>query len=177
MSLHKKLMKLPKEPTIAGLRPMEKRDTKAVWQLLTEYLKRMDSSFLYNKEEVAHQMLPRENVMFSHVVENDEGEITDFISYYSLPSTVLKSSDYDKINACFAYYNVATSVDMTELMRNAVILAQIDGFDVYNCLNIMDNQEVFEELKFGRGSGSLQYYFFNYAFGNTKADKVGLVLV
>jgi glycylpeptide N-tetradecanoyltransferase len=115
--------------------------------------------------------------MFSHVVENEEGVITDFISYYSLPSTVLKSEKYDKINACFSYYNVATSVDMTELMRNAVILAQADGFDVYNCLNIMDNQEVFEELKFGRGSGSLHYYFFNYAFGNTPANKVGLTLV
>jgi hypothetical protein len=54
MSLHKKLMKVPKEPSIAGIRPMEKKDVKAVWELLTSYLQNMDASFLYNKEEIAH---------------------------------------------------------------------------------------------------------------------------
>ena len=124
MGLHKKYLKIPKEPTLAGVRQMEKKDAKDVHNLLTEYMKKMDVSFIYNKAEVAHQLLPREGVMSSWVVEDSEGKVTDFISYYALPSTILKSQkEDDKINACFSFYNVATSCTFTELIHNATILA------------------------------------------------------
>lgn len=126
---------------------------------------------------MAHQFLPVEGVISTWVVENEEGEVTDFMSYYALPSTCLKSEKYDFINACFSYYNVATSCTFTELIHNAVIMAQSEGYDVYNCLNVMDNGEVFEELKFGRGSGSLHYYQFNWATNDVEPSKLGVVLV
>ena len=35
-------------------------------------------------------------------------------------------------------------------------------FDVFNCLNIMQNREFLQELKFGVGDGVLNYYMYNY---------------
>ena len=58
-SLHIKLLSLPKETEISGIRPMEKKDVKKVWSMLTEYLKQFDLTLSYNKEEVAHFLLPR----------------------------------------------------------------------------------------------------------------------
>ena len=36
------------------------------------------------------------------------------------------------------------------------------GFDVFNALDLMDNKEFLEKLKFGIGDGNLQYYLYNW---------------
>ena len=41
-------------------------------------------------------------------------------------------------------------------------------FDVFNCLNIMDNTQFLQELKFGIGDGVLNYYMYNYHIVNEK---------
>jgi len=35
-------------------------------------------------------------------------------------------------------------------------------FDVFNALDLMDNKEFLEKLKFGPGDGNLQYYLYNW---------------
>jgi len=115
--------------------------------------------------------------MHTYVVEDDSGKITDFFSFYSLPSSCFTHPAHDKINACFSYYNVATSMSIKELLHNAIIMAQKEGYDVYNCLDLMDNAEAFEDLKFGRGSGTLQYYLYNFAVNALPAKETAIVLV
>ena len=41
-------------------------------------------------------------------------------------------------------------------------------FDVFNCLNIMQNREFLQELKFGVGDGVLNYYMYNYLMAAEK---------
>ena len=36
------------------------------------------------------------------------------------------------------------------------------SFDVFNALDLMDNKEFLEKLKFGIGDGNLQYYLYNW---------------
>jgi glycylpeptide N-tetradecanoyltransferase len=86
-----KLYRLPDEPHTKGLRPMEKKDVDAVHKLLVAYLEKFHLKILFTKEEVAHWLLPRENVINSYVVESPEdGKITDFCSFYHLPSTIFE---------------------------------------------------------------------------------------
>jgi glycylpeptide N-tetradecanoyltransferase len=177
-SLHIKLLNLPKTPSIEGIRPMEKRDCKQVYALLDEYLQNFDVSFHFNKDEIAHFMLPRENVVYSYVVVDPETqEITDFISYYSLPSSILKDSKHKTLYAAFCYYMVPKKHSISELMKNALVLAKNDKFDVFNALDIMDNRETFEELKFGMGNGNLYYYLYNWNLNKLDPSKIGTVLV
>jgi len=51
----------------------------------------------FSEEDAAHWLLPRAGVFYSYVVENKDGEITDFLSYYELNSHVLQNPKYDKI--------------------------------------------------------------------------------
>jgi glycylpeptide N-tetradecanoyltransferase len=172
----KGIYKLSKDITI-NARAMEKKDVDGVYKLLKIYLEKFTIRAYYSKEEVAHWLLPRDKVVYSFVVEGDNGEITDFISFYSLPSSVLNHDVHKTLWAAYSFFNIATSVSYKELIKNALILAKNNGFDVYNALNIMDNSSIFTELLFGQGDGSLKYYFYNYQCPTVEPHQLSLVLM
>ena len=62
-------------------------------------------------------------------------------------------------------------------MNDALILAKRHEFDVFNALDILDNETFLKELKFGIGDGHLQYYMYNWRCANVKPNQVGLVLL
>lgn len=66
--------------------------------------------------EILHFFVPRPLVMYSYLVSNDKGEITDFISYYHLPSSVLKNPKHKDLKAVYSFYNVATTVPLKSLI-------------------------------------------------------------
>ena len=46
------------------------------------------------------------------------------------------------------------------------------GFDVFNALDLMENKQFLEPLKFGIGDGNLQYYLYNWRCPTMSPDKV-----
>jgi glycylpeptide N-tetradecanoyltransferase len=49
--------------------------------------------------------------------------VTDFASFYTLPSSVMHHPTYKSIKAAYAFYSVATSVPLDELMHDVLIIA------------------------------------------------------
>ena len=47
------------------------------------------------------------------------------------------------------------------------------GFDVFNALDLMNNKEFLEKLKFGIGDGNLQYYLYNWKCPYMEPHQVG----
>lgn len=85
-----KLYKLPEEPQLARIRAMKSKDVSQVCKLLNNYLDRETKVYLrFSEEEVKHFMLPQENVIYSYVITKDN-QVTDFVSFYNLPSSVLQ---------------------------------------------------------------------------------------
>lgn len=121
-------------------------------------------------------VLPRDKVVNSFVLKK-KGVVTDFISFYHLPSTVIGNPKHDHLYAAYSYYNVCTSMTFTELMKDALILARNIGIDVFNGLDVMDNLEAYNNLQFGIGDGHLQYYVYNWKCPTIEAKDVGLVLL
>ena len=80
------------------------------------------------------------------------------------------------IKAAYSFYNVAKSQDWTELMSDALVLAKKLDFDVFNALDLMENTEFLERLKFGIGDGNLQYYLYNWRCPTLNSKEIGLVL-
>lgn len=74
----------------------------------------------------------------------------------------MKNDKYNMLHACYSYYNFATTISYEELILNALITANNLQYDVYNCLDIMNNKEVFENLHFMIGDGHLNYYLYNW---------------
>lgn len=80
---------------------------------------------MYSVEEFTHWFLPREGIVESFVVDHpDKKTITDFISFYSLPSTVMGHPTHNKLNAAYSFYNVANATPWVDLMNDALILAK-----------------------------------------------------
>jgi glycylpeptide N-tetradecanoyltransferase len=175
MARMQKLYKLPDAPETPGLRPMESKDVAGVHKLLTTYLQRFEMKIMFSEDEIRHWLLPREKVINSYVVTDDDGVVTDLLSFYHLPSSILNLND--TLFAAYSFYNVATTVPLIELMKDALILAKSTGSDVFNALNLMENNSFLEELKFGIGDGNLQYYIYNWACPEMPPDKVGIVLL
>lgn len=139
-------------------------------KLLASYLETFEVRLKLTEQDVGHLLTPREGVMHSYVLESTEGDkkkITDLVSFYSLPSSILKKdSNYTHVNVAYSYYNVGTVNKIAELMKFAIVEAKRLGFDVFNALDIMDNIEFLDELKFAPGDGSLHYYLFNWSLSS-----------
>ena len=170
-----KLYKLPAQPQTPRLRPMQASDVDGVHSLLQTYLSQFHLKVVFTKDEIEHWLLPRNKVISSYVVTDETNTVTDLVSFYHLPSRILHHDD--TLHAAYSYYNVATSVPLVDLMKDALSLAHASGADVYNALTLMDNAQFLEELKFGMGDGQLQYYVYNWACPAMPPHKLGLVLL
>jgi glycylpeptide N-tetradecanoyltransferase len=178
MSRFVKIYSLPKETGTKGLRPMEKKDVPTVHKKLNKYLSTFKMNIEFTEAEVAHFLLPQEWVIESYVVEDPKtNEITDFFSFYSLPSTVLRHPVHSILNVAYSYYYFNEKNSIHDLTKDALILAKEKGYDVYNALDILKNSECMKDLKFGVGDGNLHYYFYNWRVQKFQPDDIGMVLV
>ncbi|KAL4269705.1 hypothetical protein GQ457_HM000850 [Hibiscus cannabinus] len=179
MSRTIKLYKLPDSPATPGFRKMELRDVPAVTRLLRNYLSQFVVSPDFEENDVEHWLLPTEGVVDSYLVESPEThDVTDFCSFYTLPSSILGNQNYSILKAAYSYYNVSTKTPLLQLMNDALIVAKQKDFDVFNALDVMHNESFLKELKFGPGDGQLHYYLYNYRIRNAlRPSELGLVLL
>lgn len=82
---------------------MTKKDVQSVQKLLINYLDGFKLRLKLREQDVAHMLLPREDIVFSYVVENDDHQVTDFISFYRLPSNILQKvgHSHDQVNVSY----------------------------------------------------------------------------
>lgn len=179
MSRAIKLYKLPASSVTPGLREMKLRDVPSVTRLLKDYLSQFVVAPYLDENDVEHWLVPRENVVNSYVVESPAThEITDFVSFYSLPSSILHNPNYSTLKAGYSFYYASTKTPLMQLMNDALIIAKQKDYDVYNALDCMENDSFLKELKFGQGDGQLYYYLYNYRLQQaTKPSELGLVLL
>lgn len=179
MGMTKKYYALPEKTQVPGFRPMVKKDLPHAHRLLSEYLKKFDMSIEFTLADFTHWLRTRENVIYSFVVEDPATkEITDFGSFYLIPSTIMQSDKYKVLNAAYLYYYASTKTPLKDLVNDLLVSAHNLGFDVFNCLDIMENTTFLEDLKFGRGDGNLHYYMYNYRTGNgLNPDHIGITML
>jgi glycylpeptide N-tetradecanoyltransferase len=145
--------------------------------MLNQHLKKYALAPQLSVPEFRHWMLPRQGVVFAYVIEDGSHNITDMISFYALSSTILGNEKHKTLRAAYCYYYFNTKTQLQALMTDALILAKRHDFDVFNALDILDNEQCLKELKFGIGDGHLQYYMYNWRCPSVKPSQVGLVLL
>jgi len=178
LEMVKRHYNLPEQTACRGLRPMVPEDITVVTELLQKYLAPFSIAASFSVDEAKHWLLPRPNVVYSYVIQNEKTQaITDFISFYNLPSTVIGNDKYRELRAAYTFYYANFSVPLAKLMNDALILAKKNSFDVFNTVDILKNGEIVQELKFGPGDGKLNYYFYNWSHPSVPPSQVGLVML
>jgi len=157
------------------LRPLEIQDCPAACRLLMDHLSKMGIYPNFTTETFMHWFLPRIGTVHCYVL-GDSNNITDMCSFYALP--LLSTRTGVIINSAYSWYNVSTSISMTHLITDSLILARDCGYDLFNSLDVQDNMEPIKHLKFLPGDGYLKYYLHGWpeVVQNILPGKVGLIL-
>lgn len=196
---------LPKTP-LTNIKVMEEKHVEQAFALFNKYQERFELRPDFSLEEFKHWVLTREDVVYSYVIENEEGKVTDFVSFYSLPFTIINNPLYKDLGIGYMFYYASDadfgldrfSKEGTEKLRkrlnalinDACILARNLKMDVFNALSSQDNALFLDDLKFGPGDGFLNFYLFNYrcfpitggiredqTFDMEKRSNVGVVML
>ncbi|VDP82463.1 unnamed protein product [Echinostoma caproni] len=155
-------------------RQMTKADLPQAWELLSKFLEQYKLHPIFSKEDFEHYFTPQDDIVNSFVVQNEEGVITDFCSYYVLPSSVMKCKQHSTLRAAYSFYNAATVTPWPALIQDMLIMAKQLKFDVFNALDLMENKKFLEELKFGIGDGNLHYYLYNWRCPSAQPSEVSV---
>ncbi|KAG2078165.1 N-myristoyl transferase [Suillus decipiens] len=184
-----RVYKMVAKPQLSGLREMEEKDVSDVADLFTRYMQRFTMWPVMTLDEIRHQFLsgrgrmdePSEHyrrpgqVVWTYVVEEaNTGRITDFFSFYALPSTIINHPKHGILEAAYLFYYASDAAFVKDsetdslkkrleaLVGDALIIANQAKFDVFNALTLMDNCSFLESLKFGAGDGLLNFYLYNW---------------
>lgn len=172
-----KLNALKAQPSTPGIREMREADVPAACALLTAFNEQFDLRIKFSEPEFAHWYLPRKGVVYSYVVEGEDGAITDMCSFYSLPSSVIRNPKHKTLEAAYSFCTVAVTIKSAELMQDALIFANREGFDVFNALDLAKNNEFLDACKFHVGDGDLNFYIYNWMCPPIDRRKNALVLL
>lgn len=146
-------------------------DLEACHELYKQQIKKYKIAPHYNLEEFKHWYYPREEVVYTYVVKQ-EGQVRDFVSFYSLSSYY--GEQEIKSGRLFGYTCLNSS--LVTLIKNAMYIAQTEGFDVFSCINIMDNHEFMDTLRFIHDDKDFYYYIYNYE-GKFKAKDLAMYVI
>lgn len=84
-------------------------------------------------------------VNISLCLQGDGGVLTDFTSFYTLPSTVMHHPLHRSLKAAYSFYNVYTQTPLLDLMNDALILAKLVRSSLY--LGLLSGQDVIQSEK------------------------------
>ncbi|KAJ5075401.1 n-myristoyl transferase [Anaeramoeba ignava] len=175
---YQRIYRLPEKPQIPNLRRFESKDSASVCKLVNNFLSKFKLSIVFDEKLIEWTFLSRDQVIECWVVENKQtNEITDLFSFYTLNSSILNNNQYDTLNSCYAFYNIATTVTYVDLMKDCLVVAQNKGYDLMNSLNILDNDIFISELNFKSTGGFLHFYLYNWACPDFLPKEIGIPIL
>lgn len=172
----KKTHQLPEKFQNKNFKKIEPRHLDQMFDLFNLYMEKYNLHPIFTKDEFKEKFSNK--LITCYVLESDEGDVLDFVSYYLMQSRVLKSCEKHEFirRACLYYY---TSVNATpfSLISDLLIVAKNNDIHVFDALDIMENANVISELGFDEGTGFLHYYLYNWKVKPLKNIQCSWVMI
>ena len=155
---------------------LQKDDCKECCQMFNEFHNKFKISIHFDEEHFESHFMPKKNVISSWVVKQDN-KITDFISFFDIPSKVSNSTKYNEWRAAYCYYYFNTKTKLEELVQNCLVLLKRNNIDILNSTDLYDNNDFLDKLKFKKSSSELRFFFYNWNCPNVKNNEMALIMV
>lgn len=153
-----KLLKQNKLPASRfNLLLLNKNDCVTASELLHTYSSKFNLRMQFSQTEFEHWFYSKPDIVETYVIRNSE-IVTDFVSVYFLPTTVINNPKHQVINVAYVWAVVANSMKPSQLVSDMLIILSNKGIDLCNCLNTHDNQSFITDLNFVPGNGGLNFY-------------------
>lgn len=167
-------LNLPDNPRSKNFVKLEEKYFDQTFNLLNKYLERYQCHPIFTKNEFIHKF--NNKFVTAYVLLDDNDNVLDFISYYKLPSKVIKSKN-KFIKTGYLYYYTSDIETVYRLLGDILIIAKNEGMDVFNALNIMEHGKILNDLKFQEGTGKLHYYMYNWKCQNISSSSVANIFI
>lgn len=144
-------------------------DVPMMMNIYEEYCQKYRLSHTMNREEFEHYFLPNNEMIFTYVITNAQGEIKDFISLHAFWTR------RGEKNAYLYYVSFINEMLLELLMRNILFIMKSNGFDMIFANDVMGISKVFSErLDFKSLDEICNYYIFNYNTQTMEKNECGL---
>jgi glycylpeptide N-tetradecanoyltransferase len=107
---------------------------------LNSYMKKFNVKIFFTLDSARHFLLPKKNIVYSFIYKNENGDITDFISFYKNYYYCIEQQKMLSI-AVISYY-FYESMTLTELITYVIDKLVNYGIDQLNFYNNLDNMNV-----------------------------------
>ena len=165
---------------------MEKKDITAVLKLYKQQMEKYKMYYKFSQDDISYFMLPKDNVVWTYVIEDDKKQVTDFFTMHRLSQTCTsidaKSCGHEIMHSgCLFYYGLSKN-SIKEITKQCLWIAKDElECDAFSVNTTMDNDPIMlqNELGFLPGDGALHWYFINRSLGTkTISDReVGTILI
>lgn len=172
-----KTHKLPEQVSNENFKKVELKHLDEMYDVFNKYMEKYNLHPLFTKDEFKYTFFGNKFIV-CYVVENNLGNVVDFISYYVMQSRVLKRNEkYKFIKKAYLYYYTSLNETPYSLIKNMLVIARNNNVDVFNATDILENGAILEEMKFERGTGTLHYYLYNWKIKPLKNLQCSLLLM
>ena len=149
---------------------IDKNNINRAYNLYLKYITKLDLSVCFTLEEFTEHILPKKNIIYSYVTEDD----TVFFSFFCVSSTVLTPNcKHTEMRNAHLYYH---SDGIGPIMNTVLLVAKQEGFDVLTTLDIMDNSAFLKDNKFASSNVELKYYLYNWRCREVQKERLGVIL-
>ena len=164
-----------KDTVYSNFTKMEEKHLDETYTLFNKYMGKYNFHPIFTKEQFQEEFLNNKFIT-SYVAEDKEGNVLDFVSYYTLTTDVLKKNEkYKNIKRGYLYYYSCVNCTPYKLIQNVLIMAKKYGVDVFTATENLENQFILRELGFDESPITYHQYLYNYKIPTLQNVQVGQV--
>lgn len=157
-----------------NIRKMIESDLPAMYSIFNTNKNKYRVTYNYQDlDEFSKYFSNEDNTIYTYVVENDDN-ITDWISFYSLPYLV--SNTREKIWTAHLLRLEITQTSVVDMMKNIFNICQQLDFDIFLTLNLFDINKHIKDLKLNTDDVNVDFYNYNYDIENISPEEWGVVI-
>lgn len=179
-----KYYKLPNKPSTNKFVKMEKKHLNEAYDKLNIYFQKYNFYPVYSLEEFKCLFFDND-IVTCYVLEDENGVVLDFISYYKINYKILNNSygnknsnnKYKFIKSANLFYYTSTVETSYRLIKDILIIAKKEGLDIFNATDNMENKSILEELEFRKSKKSVHYNLYNWRARDLSCNQIGKTII
>jgi len=130
----------------------------------------------FSQEQFSYYTKFREDLIETYCVLGPNKEFQVVLTFYRLSSEAKDACDTIKL-AFLYYYAYSDHEIFVKAVKQLLYVLKTKNYDCLNCLSLGGNEDLLNELRFNIGTGTLNYFLYNFNIAEVDKRKVKYYLL